>query len=102
MRESFRIGRVSGIAIGVNWSIIAIFVLIAVSLAAGRFPDVYPDQSPLAYAVAGLVTAVLFFASVLAHEISHALVAQRNGIEVDGIVLWLLGGVARLRGDADS
>ncbi|MFN3219372.1 MAG: site-2 protease family protein [Acidimicrobiales bacterium] len=102
MKESFRIGRVSGIAIGVNWSIIAIFVLIAVSLAAGRFPDVYPDQSPLAYAIAGLVTAVLFFASVLAHEISHALVAQRNGIEVDGIVLWLLGGVARLRGDADS
>lgn len=102
MKESFRIGRVSGIAIGVNWSIVAIFVLIAVSLAAGRFPDVYPDQSPLAYAVAGLVTAVLFFASVLAHEISHALVAQRNGIEVDGIVLWLLGGVARLRGDADS
>jgi Zn-dependent protease/predicted transcriptional regulator len=102
VNESFRFGRIAGISVGINWSLIAIFLLIAVSLAAGRFPTVFPDQPAWAYAVAGSITAVLFFASVLAHEISHALVAQRNGIEVDGIVLWLLGGVARLKGDAES
>jgi Zn-dependent protease/CBS domain-containing protein len=102
MNESFRLGRIAGIAIGVNWSLLVIFVLIALSLSAGRFSAAYPDQPAEAYLVAGVATAVLFFVSVLLHEISHAIVAQRNGIEVDGIVLWLFGGVARLKGDADS
>lgn len=102
MNESIRLGRIAGITVGVNWSLIAIFVLVTFILAAGRFPAVYPDQPAGAYVAAGLVTAILFFGSVLAHEISHAIVARRNGVEVDGIVLWLLGGVARLRGDADQ
>jgi Zn-dependent protease/predicted transcriptional regulator len=102
MKESFRLGRIAGVAVGVNWSLLVIFALIAVSLSAGRLPAVYPDQSAAAYVVAGLVTAVLFFTSVLLHEISHAVVAQRNGIEVEGIVLWLFGGVAQLKGDAET
>jgi Zn-dependent protease/CBS domain-containing protein len=102
MKESFRLGRIAGVAVGVNWSLLVIFALIAVSLSAGRLPAVYPDQSTAAYVVAGLITALLFFTSVLLHEISHAVVAQRNGIEVEGIVLWLFGGVAQLKGDAET
>lgn len=102
MNESIRLGRIAGVAVGVNWTLIVIFVLIASGLAFGRFPEAFPDEATWAYAVAGLVTACLFFASVLLHEVSHAVVARRNGVEVDGIVLWLFGGVARLTGEADE
>jgi len=76
-----------------------IFALITIGLAAGRFPELYPDLPVVAYAAAGLAAGVLFFVSLLAHELAHALVAQRNGLEVDGITLWLFGGVARLMGE---
>ncbi len=102
MTESLRLGRIAGVSVGINWSVLAIFVLIAVSLAGGRLPEVYPDQSPTAYLVAGFLAAVVFFASLLAHELSHAVVARRNGIEVEGIVLWLFGGVAKMKGDPDA
>jgi Zn-dependent protease/predicted transcriptional regulator len=68
----------------------------------GRFPLLFPDHSQLAYLIAGLVAGVVFFLSLLAHEVSHAVLAQRNGIEVEGITLWLFGGVARLQGEPAS
>ncbi len=74
--------------------------LIAVGLAAGRLPLVSPGRSTVAYAAAGLITAVVFLASLVAHEVSHAVVARRNGLDVDRITLWLFGGVAMLRGEA--
>src|SRR5680860_434228 len=83
MRETLRLGRVNGIAVGVNWSVLVIFALITLGLAAGRFPDLYPDLPAVAYGAAGLAAGVLFFASLLAHELSHAIVAQRNGVGVD-------------------
>ena len=49
-----------------------------------------------------IIAAVLFLASLLAHELAHSLVARRNGIEVESIVLWLLGGVAQLKGEAKT
>lgn len=100
MEESFRLGRIAGIDVGINWSVLAIFALVAFSLSTGRFPADYPDLSVLVYTVAGFVAAVLFFASLLAHELAHGIVAKRNGIEVEGITLWLFGGVARLSGEA--
>jgi Zn-dependent protease/CBS domain-containing protein len=102
VRESVRLGRIAGIAVGLNWSVLVIFFLIAFGLAAGRFPLLYADLPGWTYAAAGLVTAVVFFLSLLAHEISHAIVAQRNGVGVEGIVLWMFGGVARLTGEADD
>ncbi|TDD69710.1 hypothetical protein E1262_12210 [Jiangella aurantiaca] len=70
-----------------------------IGLAFGRFPAVHPGRSTVAYVLAALVTSVLFFASLPAHEVSHAVVARRNGIEVEGITLWLFGGVAELEGE---
>lgn len=102
MRESLRLGRIAGVSVGINWSVLAIFVMIAVSLSAGRLPETSPGASTAGYVVAGLLTATAFFVSLLLHEISHAVVARRNGIEVEGIVLWLFGGVAQLKGDADT
>lgn len=102
MREHVRLGRVAGINVGINWSVLAIFLLITFGLAAGRFPLLYPDLATGVYIGAGLAAGVVFFLSLLAHEISHAVVAQRNGVAVEGITLWLFGGVARLTGEADD
>jgi len=102
MKESLRLGRISGVAVGINWSLLLIASFLALALAGGRLPAEAPGYPRLAYAVAGALTAVVFLAAVLAHELSHALVARREGLEVDGIVLWLLGGVTRINGDSPT
>jgi Zn-dependent protease/CBS domain-containing protein len=102
MTPSIRLGRIFGIEIGFNWSLIFIFALIAWSLATQVLPgDVSGYAAPLYWIVAA-AGAVLFYASLLAHELSHALVARRNGVKVEGITLWLFGGVSRLEGEPAS
>lgn len=81
---------------------LAILALITIGLAAGRFPEGVPGRSWVAYLAAGLVTGIVFLASLLAHEVSHAVVAQRNGVRVRRITLWLFGGVAALEGEPRS
>jgi len=100
--RSFRIGRIAGIPVGVSPLWLVIVALITWSLGAGYFPEaVHGISTPGAYAL-GLASALLLFASILAHEFGHALVARRRGIEVEEIDLWLLGGVSRLRGEAHA
>ncbi|MDT0341568.1 site-2 protease family protein [Streptomyces litchfieldiae] len=102
MRATFSLGRIAGVRVGVHWSVLLIFALIATGLATGRLPEAYPDRAWPLYATAGLGTALVFFASLLAHELAHAVVARRNGVGVDDIVLWLLGGATRMRGEAPN
>lgn len=102
MRESIRLGHFAGIRVGLNVSVLVIVLILVVGLSFGRFPQAYPDYATWAYIVAGVASAILLLASLLAHELAHAVVAQRNGIDVEGITLWLLGGVARLRGEAEN
>ncbi|WP_406726242.1 site-2 protease family protein [Streptomyces sp. GD-15H] len=102
MRATFVLGRIAGVRVGVHWSVLFIFGIIAFGLSQGRLPETYPGRAWTVYWAAGLCTAVVFFASLLAHELGHAVVARRNGVEVDDIVLWLLGGAARLRSEASS
>lgn len=101
VKATFPLGRVAGIRIGVHWSVLVIVIVLALGLA-GRFPDAHPDRPPWQYWLTGLLGAVVFLLSLLAHELSHALVARRNGVDVDGITLWLLGGIARLRSEAPT
>jgi Zn-dependent protease/CBS domain-containing protein len=91
-----RLGRIAGVAVGFNWTLLLIAGFLALGLAGNRFPADAPGYSGTAYTLAGLFTAVAFLAGVLAHEISHALVARREGLKVDGIVLWLMGGYTRI------
>lgn len=102
MEESLRLGNIAGVRVGINWSVLVVFLLIAVGLAAGRFPVQAPGFTLTAYVIAGVLAAVVFFFSLLAHEVAHAVVARRYGVPVEGITLWLFGGVARLRGDAPT
>lgn len=99
MNESVRLGRIAGVQVGVHWSVLAILALVVFGLAAGWLPFTAPDRSQGAYLVAALVAGLLFLASLLAHELSHAVLARRNGLPAERIVLWLFGGVALLRGD---
>jgi Zn-dependent protease len=102
MDGNFSIGRFGGIEVRLNWSLIAVFALIAWSLADGVFPSQNPGLSHGTYVAMGIVAAVLFLVSILLHELGHSLVARREGIEVDSITLWLFGGVARMSRDTTS
>ncbi|MET8247664.1 site-2 protease family protein [Streptomyces sp. NPDC005202] len=102
MKETLSLGRIAGVRVGLHWSVLVIVVLVALMLARGRFPYAHPGHSAGAYWVLGLLTAVVFLASLLAHELAHAVVARRNGVQVDGITLWMLGGAARLHTEAPT
>jgi Zn-dependent protease len=102
VKQTVRLGRVAGIAVGAHWSVAVILVIIAELLAVAVLPGAFPRQSAALYwAVAG-IAAVVFLASLLAHELAHALVARRNGVGVQSITLWMLGGMAELDADAPS
>src|SRR5665213_580376 len=96
--RSIRIARIAGIPVGVSPWWLVIVALITWSLGASYFPEVVHDIAPGASYALGLASALLLFASILAHEFGHAIVARRHGIEVEEIDLWLLGGVARMSG----
>lgn len=100
MKETVRLGTLAGIRVGVHWSVLVIATLLLVGLSAGQFPVMHPGYPTVAYAVAGVVAAAAFFVSLLAHELAHGIVARQHGVEVEGITLWMFGGVARLLGDA--
>lgn len=100
--SSIRLGKVAGVPVGMSWSLIVLALLFAFGLAEGRFPSSDPGYATSSYWLAALVTVVAFFGSILAHELGHALVARRAGLEVEGVTLWLLGGVARFKGEADD
>jgi Zn-dependent protease len=98
MNASFELGRIAGIRIGINWSWLIVFALIVWSLAAGVFPSQNPGFSDGEYIAMAVAAALLFFTSLLLHELGHALQARREGVEIEGINLWLFGGVAQFKG----
>jgi Zn-dependent protease len=85
------------VEVRLNWSLIAVFVLIVWSLADGVLPSQNPGLSDGTYLVTGIVGALLFLASILLPELGHSWVARHEGIEVDSIVLWLFGGVSEFK-----
>ena len=95
MRPTIRLGRIAGIEVGIHWSLLVIGVLLVGSLAGGELPALAPHAHG-SYLAAAVLAVVLFFASILAHELAHSIVARRQGQTVDGITLWLLGGVSKL------
>jgi Zn-dependent protease len=95
---SIRLGRIAGIEIGLNWSWLVVVALLVWTLASGVFPSTNPGLSDAAHLAMAIVATAAFFCSLLLHELGHALRARREGIEIEGITLWLFGGVARFKG----
>lgn len=102
MRGSWRLGRLFGIAIDIDYSWLIIFGLVTWSLAAGYFPQQYQGWAAWLYWLIGLLTSLAFFSSVLAHELSHSLIARARGGEVRNITLFVFGGVASIVEEPDS
>ncbi|HVM17060.1 MAG TPA: site-2 protease family protein [Gaiellaceae bacterium] len=98
MTSSIRLGRIAGIDVGLNWSWLVVFALVVWMLGVHVFPREVAGLEQGTYFAMAVVAAVLFFASVLAHELGHAIQARREGMEIDGITLWLFGGVAKFKG----
>jgi len=96
MKYTWRIGRLFGIEIRIDSSWFIIFVLFSWVLAADYFPRNFPDWTRGLYWAVGTVTSLLLFASVLAHELAHSLVALKQGEKVRSITLFILGGVAQI------
>jgi Zn-dependent protease/CBS domain-containing protein len=101
-RGSFSIGSVAGIRIALHPTWLVIAFLVTYALAIGELPARFPGWPGPAYFAVGAGVAALFFISVLAHELSHAMVARRFGIEVRDITLFIFGGAATLEGDAKT
>src|SRR5215218_3881136 len=95
---SFQLARIFGIRIGIDFSWFIVLFLIIWNLS-GYYEDAAPGSNAFALAV---LSALLFFLSILLHELGHATIAIRNGIPILGIDLWMFGGVAKLGREADS
>ncbi len=96
LRGGIPIGKAFGIQLRLHYSWFFVFALVTWALAAVYFPREYPGWSLSVRIAAGLITSVLFFGSVMVHELLHSIVSQRQGIPVQSITLFFLGGVSQI------
>lgn len=94
--HSLQVGRLFGIPVRAHASWLLLFALVTATLALAQFPAYYPHWSQPVYYGLAVLTSLLLFVSVLVHELAHSLVAQRHGMGVQAIVLFLLGGVSEI------
>ena len=98
MHTDLRLGRLAGVDVGINWTWLIVVALITWSLAAEVFPTTNKGLGTATYVAMALAATLLYFASLLLHELAHAVQARREGMQVSGITLWVFGGVARFSG----
>jgi Zn-dependent protease/CBS domain-containing protein len=96
------IGRLFGFEIRIHWSWFFIFFLITWTFSNFTLKEIYEDWTPERRWIAGAAISLIFFLSILAHEISHSIVARRYGIPVSGITLFVFGGVSSLTKEPES
>ncbi len=96
LKGGIPIGRLFGIPLRLHFSWFFIFAIVIWALSTGSLPSLYEDWSTIAYISVAVITGLLFFASVMLHELMHSVVAKRSGIPVDSITLFLFGGVSRI------
>ncbi|MBI5699458.1 site-2 protease family protein [Candidatus Saganbacteria bacterium] len=102
LTKSFKLITLLGIPVTVSWSWFIIFGLVVYTLATGYFPIAAPEIAPPLRLLMALISAVLLFACLLAHELSHSYVAQRNKLPISGITLFIFGGVAHLEQEPED
>jgi Zn-dependent protease len=102
MRQRIELFRLFGFPIRVDFSWLLILLLVTYSLSAGYFPENHPGMPATAYWAMGFVAAISLFASILFHELAHAVVARHYKIKIDGITLFIFGGVAEMKEESPS
>jgi Zn-dependent protease len=101
MRQNIRLGTWFGIPVGMNWSLLVLLALFAWELAEYEFPKSAGHANGADW-VAGVIGALVLLVSLIAHEVSHSVVARHNGVGVRSITLFLFGGVSQLEGEAHT
>lgn len=99
--RGLRLGRVMGIELNLDFSWLILSMVMTWSLS-GLFAEAVPALGRSVHVLMGIVGAVLFFISIVAHEMAHSLMARRKGLEVQSITLFVFGGVARINKDAET
>ena len=102
MKSSIIIGKILGIPLWIHYSWFLILFLVIISLANGYFPSEYPNWEVTTYWITGVVTTLLFFVSVLLHELGHSVIAHTQGMTVRNITLFIFGGVAQIGSEPES
>jgi Zn-dependent protease len=102
MQKGFKLFKVIGIQISLDYTWFIIFALVAWTLSQGYFPSVVPGLAMWIYIAMGVVSSLLLFASILLHELSHSYVANRLGMDIRGITLFIFGGIAELSREPDD
>jgi Zn-dependent protease/CBS domain-containing protein len=102
MSGNLTIARIAGIPVRINWTWLIAFAVITFGLAVGTLPANYENWATQVYWGVAVLASLLFFASVVAHEFSHALMARAKGLEVNSITLFVLGGVTEIEEEARS
>ena len=96
LRSGIPLGKLFGISIRLHISWFIIFALLTWGLSVEYFPQEHPDWTSAQYVILSIITSLLFFSSILLHELAHSIVAQRAGLPIDSIVLFILGGVSQM------
>jgi Zn-dependent protease len=99
MELHIKLGRIFGVKVGLHYSWIIIALLITFSLAS-HFREMHPDWGLSVVWATAIITGTLFFAAIIVHELSHALIAKLRGLPVHSITLFALGGVAQIEADS--
>jgi Zn-dependent protease/predicted transcriptional regulator len=94
---SVRLGKIMGIPVRIHYTLWLVFILIAWSLAYGYMPSQYPGLDTVTYWAIGIASAIILFASVLVHELSHSYIAKKNGLPIGRITLFFFGGVSEMK-----
>lgn len=99
---AIRLGKIFGIEVRLHFSWVIIFFLVGYTLSFFYFPEVYKGLPRPTYITMGLIATFLFFASILLHEMSHSVVARRNGIPIRFITLFVFGGISSIAKEPDN
>lgn len=100
--RGFRLGRIAGFEINIDWSWLIVFFLVVYSLSAFYFPRYYPGMNAATNWFIGIIATLLLFGSVLAHELMHSVVARRYGIVIKGITLFIFGGMSQAQSEPNT
>ncbi len=97
--RGLRLGRLAGVEVSADFGVLLICAFLAWSFSSGLLPAAVPGHVSITYWSVGTVGAIAFIASLLGHEMAHSMIARRNGLTVEGITLWMFGGVAVFSGE---